>query len=125
MFKAPTHAKLPHLHTILDNIGLSDNQVAHFLGVCPNSVKRWRKLGQAPRAVMLALFWETSWGRSAADCEADQFAKLQFMRAKMLERKVAELEATVSKLQAQLDKETSGAANSPWFCDSTQIGSAV
>lgn len=64
---------------------------------------------------MLALFWETSWGRSAADCNADNYAKLQYMRAMMLERKVVELETTVAQLHAQLDQNTGGAANSPVF----------
>lgn len=114
MFKAPVPAKLPHLHTILDNIGLSDKQVAHFLGVSPNSLNRWRRAGQAPQPVMLALFWETSWGRSAADCEADQFAKLQYMRAVMLERKVAELQRKLEKLEKALAKVDT-AANSPMF----------
>jgi len=114
MFKAPAPAKLPHLHTILDNIGLPDNQVAHFLGVSPNSVKRWRKLGQAPRPVMLALFWESSWGRSAASCDADNFGKLQFMRAKMLELKVSELQRKVAQLETAL-AQMDTAANSPIF----------
>lgn len=114
MFKAPVPAKLPHLQSILDNIGLSDQQIAFFVSVSPSSIKRWRKLGQAPRAVMLALFWETSWGRSASYSEADHYAKLQFMHAKMLERKVAELERKLEKLEKTL-ATVDTAANSPIF----------
>ena len=74
--KAPVPAKLPHLHTILDNLGLPDKQVARFLDVSPSTVKRWRIAGQAPRPVMLALFWETDWGRSAVACDAVNWGRM-------------------------------------------------
>lgn len=64
---------------------------------------------------MLALFWETSWGRSAAHCEADQYARIHYMRAMALELKVKSLEQQILHLQAVLDKNTSGAANAPIF----------
>ena len=114
MFKAPAPAKLPHLHTILDNIGLPDNQVAHFLGVSPNSVKRWRKLGQAPRPVMLALFWESAWGRSTANCDAVNWGRLQFQENVMLKRKLASLQRKIERLEAAL-AESDQAANSPFY----------
>ena len=114
MFKAPAPAKLPHLHTILDNIGLPDNQVAHFLGVSPNSVRRWRKLGQAPRPVMLALFWESTWGQSAANCDAVNWGRLQFQENVMLKRKLASLQRKIERLETAL-AESDQAANSPLY----------
>lgn len=125
MFKAPRPAQLPHLHSIIDNIGQPLPRLASFLDLSAPTLKRYEQAGQAPRPVMLALFWETTWGRSAAYCEADNTARLHYMRAMMLERKVRDLEATIAHLLGQLDKHTNGAANSAWFSDRTQIGSAV
>ncbi|MDH1903475.1 helix-turn-helix domain-containing protein [Comamonas aquatica] len=115
MFKAPVPAKLPHLHSILDNIGLPDHQVARFLGVTKKTVHRWRKNGQAPRPVMLALFWETTWGQSAADCNAINQARMNYMHAKVLERQIKQMQANIDRLQRKLDETPTGAANSPIY----------
>ena len=114
MFKAPVPAKLPHLHSLLANIGLPDDKVARFLGVSPNSVRHWRKLGQAPRPVMLALFWESAWGRSAANCDAVNWGRLQFQENVMLKRKLASLQRKIERLEKAL-AERDQAANSPFF----------
>lgn len=115
MFKAPRSAQLPHLLSILDNIGQPHQKLASFLDLSPSTIQRYERAGQAPRPVMLALYWETTWGRSAAHCEADHAARLHYMRAMGLELRISELEATIDRLQAQLDKHTGGAANGPWF----------
>lgn len=112
--KAPVPAKLPHLHTILDNLGLPDKQVAHFLGVSTSTVKRWREAGQAPRPVMLALYWETDWGRSAVACDAVNWGRMQYMRAMTLERQVKTLKQRIAKLEKAL-ADVDKAANMPFY----------
>ena len=114
MFKAPAPAKLPHLHTILNDIGLPDKQVAHFLDVTPKTVDRWRKAGQAPRPVMLALFWESTWGQSAANCDAVNWGRLQFQENAMLKRQNAKLKQQMLELEKAL-ASVDQAANSPVF----------
>lgn len=37
--------------------------VAHALGLSLRSIQRYNATGHAPRAVCLAVFWLTSWGR--------------------------------------------------------------
>lgn len=114
--KAPVPAKLPHLHTILDNIGLPDKQVARFLGVSPSSVKRWREAGQAPRPVMLALFWETTWGMSAANAAAINEARMYFSENQILKRRIAALEKRLLLLEKEHEKSRRDrAANFPLF----------
>lgn len=67
---------LPALQTMLDDLGgRTVEQLAKHLGVSTRTVKRWRARGGAPRAVMLALFWETTWGRSTVNCQAENAAR--------------------------------------------------
>lgn len=112
--KAPVPAKLPHLHTILDNLGLPDKQVARFLDVSPSTVKRWREAGQAPRAVMLALYWETDWGRSAVACDAVNWGRMLHMQNMALQSQVKTLKQRIAKLEKAL-AAVDMAANSPIF----------
>lgn len=62
MFRA-THT--PPLSYLLDDIFERDlNKVAKFLGVTPQTLKRWKAADDAPRAALLALFYESRWGYS-------------------------------------------------------------
>lgn len=115
MFKAPVPAKLPHLHTILDELGLPDKQVAHFLDVTPKTVDRWRKSGQAPRPVMLALFWESRWGQSAANCEAVNYGRMQYMQCLALKLQIRRMQTQIDKLEHLLDESGFSSANAPFF----------
>ena len=81
MFRAPSHAKLPNVATLLADIPYTSRQVARHLGLSEATIRRYQRLGQAPRPVMLALFWETRWGRSAADCEAANWGAVHYRRA--------------------------------------------
>lgn len=112
--KAPVPAKLPHLHTILDNLGLPDKQVAHFLGVSTSTVKRWREAGQAPRPVMLALYWETDYGRSAVACDAVNWGRMLHMQNMALQSQVKTLKQRIAKLEKAL-ADVDKAANMPFY----------
>ena len=62
--------QMPPLDVMLADIGNpTTREVARALDVTERTVRRWLSHGTAPRPVMLALFWVTSWGLSATDCE--------------------------------------------------------
>lgn len=113
-FRAPRPAQLPHIETMLNSLG-NDQEVAKFLGVSLRTVKNYRKEGQAPRAVMLALFWETPWGVSAADCQAVNEARMAYTKARILERENEVLRGQVLTLEKELSSAGYGAANAPIF----------
>jgi len=111
-FRAPR--QLPHIETMLNSLG-NDEVVSKFLGVSLRTVQKYRKEGQAPRAVMLALFWETPWGASAADCQAVNDARMAYTKARILERENEVLRGQVLKLEKELENTAYGAANGPIF----------
>ena len=115
MFRAPSLACLPHLSTLLDDLQAPRAQVARHLGISPVTLARYEATGQAPRPVMLALFWETRWGRSAADCEATNWATLQGARADVLQRHTVRLRERIATLEALIDSQAGQAANQPFF----------
>ena len=115
MFRAPQKAQFPHLLTMLDNIASTDAEIAKFLEITPQTLRKYRQKGQAPRSVMLALFWETVWGQSAANCHAVNNARLNFTKNVMLQRQIQQMQKQIDRLQTELDKSATGAANSPVF----------
>lgn len=113
MFRAPTRAGLPDLSTMLSDLPPAPAVAAH-LGISRRTLHRYALANQAPRAVMLALFWETRWGISAADCAAFNAAQLATGHAAVLRRQVDRLRGVVNKLE----NERTGriiAVNSPVF----------
>ena len=112
MFRTPR--QLPPLPTMLDDLPATPAQVARHLGISHQTLRRYTTSGEAPRAIQLALFWETRWGRSTADCEAANWASLQQGRVQGLERYVSRLQARISTLEALLDAHAL-AANEPFF----------
>ncbi len=89
-------------------------RVARVLGVSVRTVKRYNQAGQAPRAVCLALYWLTRWGRSAVHAQAVNDAVLASQLADALQRRVTDLEGLVSHLQ---EIGHFGAANAPTLAD--------
>lgn len=116
MFRAPSQAGLPDLATMLADLPATPQQIAHHLGVSLATLKRWQREGQAPRAVMLALFWETRWGRSAADCEAAQYGSLMYQAHQASRNENAALRRQIDQLELELASSGAGsAANTPFF----------
>lgn len=61
----PERLNLPTFRAMLADLGHpSAAQLAAWLGVHARTVRRWRATDDAPRPVLLALFWLTSWGQS-------------------------------------------------------------
>ena len=115
MFRAPSQAGLPSLHLMLADIPANDRQIAKHLGISLSTLQRYRREEQAPRAIMLALFFETRWGRSAADAEAANFASIQAGLNAALKRKNAALERHLVELELELSRGGGSAANTPFF----------
>lgn len=114
MFKAPRKTRFPPLRTILENIPRSNAEIAKFLEIAPRTLNKYRKKDQAPRLVMLALFWETVWGQSAVNADAVNQGQLYFQENHMLKRQNLKLMAQIEKLEAAL-AEVDKAGNAPFF----------
>ena len=99
---------------MLDNIGRNDADLAKFLDISPRTLGNYRSKGQAPRVVMLALFWESTWGQSAANCDAVNWGRLQFQENAMLKRQIAKQQRQILELEKAL-AEVDKTANSPIF----------
>lgn len=112
MFRAPGPAGLPSFSTMLQDLPGTPAQVARYLGLSARTLQRYAAENQAPRAIMLALFWETRWGRSAADVEAANWAALHFRRAELAERQIVALRRQILMLEAAA-AAAYGAANGP------------
>lgn len=115
MFRAPSHANLPHLHTLLNDIHGDIDQIARHLGISASTLRKYRAQGQAPRSVMLALFWESTWGRRTADAVAFNHATAHAALAESLKRQNKRLMEQIEKLESELAQTEGHAANAPIF----------
>ncbi len=109
MFKAPS--QLPPLSVLLDDLPTRcRRQLARHLGIAERTLKRYQEQDQAPRLVMLALFWESRWGQSVIDCEVFNRDQLQRGHVEALQRQVQGLQRIIERLSAMGGH---GAANDP------------
>lgn len=109
MFLAPR--QLPPLEALLADIGQpAPAVIAKLLGVHERTVFAWLAKGQAPRPATLALFWESSWGRSVIDAQAVNGERFARGLAQALEREKATLLARIAYLERVGQY---GAANAP------------
>ncbi len=114
MFRAPSHARLPSLQLMAADIPASREQLARHLDIAPRTLARYITAEQAPRPIMLALFWETRWGRSAADSEAANYGQAMAGHAHALQRENAALRRQLQLMESMLG-DPHRAANSPLF----------
>ena len=116
MFRAPYPAHLPHLHFILDD---PDAQLARLLDLKPATIRKYRRQGQDdPRAVHLALFWESRWGIATIDAVAFNHAAGNYARAESLQRRNSKLVKKILTLEKELTRQKNAPANASIF----QIG---
>jgi hypothetical protein len=88
----------------------SPRALSKLLGVSERTVFNYQRAEQAPRAVMLALFWLTPWGESALNAQREtQITRLPQM-VNCLERETAGLRARIARLESTGDF---GSANEP------------
>lgn len=88
----------------------SPQRLAQALGVSTRTVQRWLAADQAPRAVLLAVFWSTRWGRSTIDADAHNSAAQALGLADCLRR---ENEALRRELARVVSLGDFGSANAP------------
>lgn len=100
---------------MLADIPANHKQVARHLGVTEQTLKKYIKAEGAPRAIMLALFWETRWGRSAADTEAANYGAIYYRKAIGLERENLAMRKKMQAIQLEFDRQVHESANSPFF----------
>lgn len=111
--KAPSVT--PPLSWMLDDLGRPHpRKLARLLGVSERTVRRWMKDDQAPRAVLYAIYWLTSWGQQAVHAELHNSAT-------MYAGYVACLKSEVESLRHELARVLSLAhfdsANAPSMVD--------
>ena len=115
MVRAPYPAHLPHLMYILDDLQYDDKQLAKLLDLKPSTIKKYRRDGQCPRAVHLALFWESRWGIATIDSTAHNHAAGNFARAESLKRKNERLVKQILSMEKVLSEQKTGSANAPFY----------
>ena len=115
MFRAPYPAHLPHFLSVLDNVPGSLDQKAKLLDISPSTLRRYRAQGQAPRAIHLTLFWESTWGIQYIESIANLRTSTYFALSESLKRKNKRLEDQIAVLEAELARSDTGPANLPVF----------
>jgi hypothetical protein len=102
---------LPPLSVLLADIGNPNaRRLALALNVTPRTAQRWISADDAPRPVLLALFWITRYGRSAVNARAENDA--QVYRAMLVEHR-RETERRTRDVQRLLAVGDFGTANDP------------
>lgn len=98
MFRA-THT--PPLSYLLDDLFTRDpKKVAKHLGVTVRTLERWKAADDAPRAVLLALFYESRWGYSLVATTAHNGEMFARQEADSLKRTNAALRVRIARLEA-------------------------
>lgn len=108
----PRYNHLPHVLTLLDSIG-SDDFVAKHLDVRIATIKGYRRAGQAPRAVMWALFWVSPYGRERIESDAANDARAAYSRMSMYQAENNKLKAQLAGLEVMIASKPGEASNLP------------
>ncbi|NIC40748.1 hypothetical protein [Aquabacterium sp. A08] len=104
---------VPPLSVMLDDLSNPPPVVlARCFGVSERTVRRWVRHDSAPRPVLFAVFWLTSWGRQTVHLEAENAARMHAGLYECLRRENAALMARIGRLEALGDF---GSANLPHF----------
>lgn len=92
---------LPPLSSLLDDLHLSSpRQIGALFQVTPTTATRWKITGHASRAVQLALYWPSQWGRTDLACDAYNERQIQRHQIRALSHENEQLRATVARLLA-------------------------
>jgi hypothetical protein len=105
---------LPPLSVLVDDLHghVDHNSIGQHLGVSGLTVRRWRDADCAPRAAMLALFWETRWGLSMLDAQAVNLVRSHVGLNNALKNENAALQRRIQYLESV---GSFGSANAPTF----------
>ena len=91
---------IPALSQVLPDLGHpSAREIANYLGVTERTVYGWKATDAPPRAVLLALFWESSYGRSALDAELHNSAQVYRNLSESLNLEAQNLRTRIARLE--------------------------
>ncbi|MBB1076910.1 hypothetical protein HUU62_21125 [Rhodoferax sp. 4810] len=105
IFRAPSPAQLPHFSYLMQDTHATPEQLAHYLDISPATFKRYIKSGGAPRAVHLALYWESRWGLSQSDVELYNLAQVHRQHARGLSDHLAVMAGIIETLEMEFYQE--------------------
>lgn len=89
---------------IVDDLGRpSSKRLAKALGISERTARRYIATGTAPRAICMALYWLTRWGRSQLDADAVNDAGMAVTYATALKRERDYLRGQVEHLKIERD----------------------
>lgn len=101
----------PPLSTMLDDLTTKDPaSIAQHLAITTKTLERWKAADDAPRAAMLALFYETRWGSSLVYTTAHNGRMYAENQVRGLQAENATLRTRIARLEKIGDF---GAANAP------------
>lgn len=110
-FHAPRDIYGPELlRMFIDELG-GPKQVHKYLDVSERTVWHWLSTGRVPRAAVLALFWESRWGRSQIFTEQVNEIRLLYRQVCILQDQYQKAKDIVAGLRAM----HAGSANEPLF----------
>jgi hypothetical protein len=114
LFRAPRTLPAPQfLFDDLRSVGTVP-QLAKYIGLAPSTLERYIKTSNIPRAVHLALFWETKWGISCNDVDLYNTAQVHREHAKSLGEKVVHLCGVIDQLEQELGRMYQEHAHGHW-----------
>ena len=97
---------------------LGVKQVCKLLEVSPATVRRWLKGSTpVPRMAVLALFWETKYGKGLIDTAQVNEIRMLYMRIRILEGQYAKAREIATRMR----KIKTASANEPFFEELDQL----
>ncbi len=118
MHRTPRH--LPQLWQMMEKIPGNEKEIAKYLGLSLTTLRKYCRQEKAPRPVMVALFWITSWGEQTID--ADLFNQAMYARTEAgnLKKEVKALKEQIRLLEMERIHYAK-AANAPSFGERREI----
>lgn len=112
---------LPSFNQILPHLGNPHpRRLAKYLGVSERTIYHWKKTDKAPKAVLLALFWESSYGQKTIDYSTFNAMQSYKLLSESLKRNILNLEARVRYLEKNGSFDS---ANEPFLTPVPEIKS--
>ncbi|MCZ8093198.1 MAG: hypothetical protein O9331_06895 [Acidovorax sp.] len=119
-FHAPKNIYGPELlRMFIDELG-GIKRVHKYLGVTERSINRWLTTGRAPRAAVLALYWESKWGRSQIFTDQVNEIRLLYQQVCILQEQYQKAKDIITGLRAM----HAGSANEPLFAELPDLSSS-
>lgn len=91
---------IPALSQIVPVLGNpSAREIARYLDVTERTVHRWMAADDAPRAALLALYWESSYGLAALDAELFNTVAVHKRLSESLNHEAQMLRVRIARLE--------------------------